>query len=116
MHLGYEPVTPGRDRDYESWCIRVIAQRPPNLPYRGINAGVAIQENPFSPDSLQDLFACDQLTRLFGEQEEQIERDALQVHDLAAAAEFAGAAVQLEIFESQHPRRQPTGYVERRKV
>jgi len=78
----------------------------PNFPYRGVNAGVAIEERPFSPDSLQDLFASNQLTGLFGEQEEQIERSALQVNDLAAAAEFAGAAVQLEIFESQHSTRQ----------
>jgi hypothetical protein len=105
MHLGYEPVTLGRDCDYESWCIRVVAQRPPNLPYRGINAGVAIQENPFSPDSLQDLVARHQLTAAFGEEEEQIERSALQVHDLATAAEFVGTAVEFEIFETHHPRR-----------
>jgi hypothetical protein len=105
-HLGYEPVTPGRECDYESWGLRVVLQRLPNFPYRGVNAGVAIEERPFSPDSLQDLFACNQLIGLFGEQEEQIERSALQVNDLAAAAEFAGTAVELEIFESQHSTRQ----------
>jgi hypothetical protein len=102
MDLGCEPVTLGREGDYESWCICIVAQSTPNFPYRGVNAGVAIQENPFSPDPLEDLFACNQLTGLFGKQEEQIERPALQVNDLAAAAEFVGATVQLEIFESQH--------------
>jgi hypothetical protein len=57
MHLGYEPVTSGLECDDEARGIRVVLQRPPNLPYRGVDAGVAIQENPFCPDSLQDLVA-----------------------------------------------------------
>jgi hypothetical protein len=55
--VGYEPVTLGRDCNYESWCIRVVAQRLPNFPYRDVNAGVAIWENPLSPNPLHDLVA-----------------------------------------------------------
>jgi hypothetical protein len=106
MHVGYEPVTLSRDCHYESWGIRVVAKRLPNFPYRGINAGLAIWGNPLSPDPIHDLAARDQLTASFGKQEEQIERDALQVHDPAATAEFVGAAVKFEICETQHARRQ----------
>jgi hypothetical protein len=86
--------------------IRVNAQRSPNFPYRGFNAGVAIRENPRSPNPLHGLVARDQLTASFGQLEEQIERDALQVHDPATTAELGGASVELEICEAQHPRRQ----------
>jgi hypothetical protein len=105
-HICYKPVTLGRDCDYESLGIRVVAQRPPNFPYCGINADVAILGTPLAPDPLNDLVPRHQLSVPFGEQEEQIERDALQVHDPAAAAEFMGAPVKFEICETQHTRRQ----------
>src|SRR5260370_28343766 len=89
-HIGDESVTLGRNGDYESRSIRVVAQRPPNFPYRGINAGIAVQENTLSPDSLYDLVARHQLTASFRQQEEQIERDALEMYDPAAAPDVVG--------------------------
>src|SRR6266481_714090 len=57
-----ESIAPGRDRKHESRRLRIIAQGPPELSYRRVDAGLAIDKDALAPDALQNFFARNELS------------------------------------------------------
>jgi hypothetical protein len=74
---------------------------------RTADAVVRIEEDTVSPDPGDDLLARDDLAGVFYEQQENLERYALQPQDIFAPAQPAWAKVQLEIFAEENRWLQP---------
>ncbi|MGA7840384.1 MAG: hypothetical protein WCA34_05675 [Candidatus Acidiferrales bacterium] len=70
-----------------------------SFPDGGIDAVVGIDEYVFAPDCPEDFFSRDETLAIFGEQEEQLQRDALQLDELAVLAKLKGTWVEFKAFE-----------------
>ena len=77
----------------------------PDFPHRGIDSVVGIQEDAFAPDALQNFLARNELPASVGQNEEQLEGDALQLHGTALAPELVSSPVKLVVRETADIRR-----------
>jgi hypothetical protein len=82
---------------YEPGPIRIILERLTNFADRAIDAVVSIEEDAIPPDSLDDLFARDQLSSLLNQQEQDFHRNAFQPEHSISSAQFIGTRIELEI-------------------
>ena len=60
-HSRDEPVSSPCDGLHEAWPFRIVLEHTANLADRGVDAIVGVKKNVPTPDSLDDLFAGDQL-------------------------------------------------------
>jgi hypothetical protein len=91
-----EPVAFAGDRLDETRLLRIVPQDQAELPDRGVDTVVHVNENFRAPDSFDDLLARDELSPPFDQHEEQFHRDALEFESAAGATELVGAEVELE--------------------
>ena len=71
---------------YESWALGVILQRLTKLPDRAPDAVVGIEENTFAPNPRDDFVPGDNPVLVLNQQDKYLQRDALQLQDMTAAA------------------------------
>jgi hypothetical protein len=64
-----------------------------------VDAVVCVNEDLFAPNAIQDFFAGEELAMALDQQKKQVQRNALEMNDAAAAAELIGFTIQLEILE-----------------
>src|ERR1700722_3713022 len=67
-NLRDETVAPCWYSSDETGSIGIVAQRPPDFSYRGVDAVLAIDEDALAPDALEDFFACDELSAALDQQ------------------------------------------------
>src|SRR5271167_3844124 len=79
LNLADETITLAGYCGDESWRIGVVVQCMPDLPHRGIDSVVRIQEDALAPHALQDFLARHELSAPVGKYEEQVEGDPLQL-------------------------------------
>ena len=75
-------------------------QRLSNLTYRRVDCVVSIEEDPLTPDALEDLLARHKPSMVLGQNEQQVKRDALELDGAALATKLVRAPIELEIRES----------------
>jgi hypothetical protein len=100
MNRCYETIALRRNRLDELWGIGIIIQRPPDLAHGGVDAAISVDEDAFTPDSLNDFLTGNNLPAAFHEKTKKFERDAFEMDYTAIASELVGAPVQFEILES----------------
>jgi hypothetical protein len=88
---------------YEPGLLGIILQHLPNFADGAVDAVIGVEENSVAPDSLDDLFARDQLTALLDQEEQDFHRDAFQPEPSIGAAQFVGAQVELEVVAESDP-------------
>jgi hypothetical protein len=99
VNLRRESVAFSRNGAQETRIFGIVLKGLACFSDGGINAVVSIDEYVFAPDVPKDFFASDETMAIFGEQEKQLQRDALQFDEMAVPAKLKGAGVELEAFE-----------------
>jgi hypothetical protein len=82
----------------ESGVLGVILQRLAKLPDRAPDAVVSVEKNTVAPNPRDDFFPGDNLVPPLNEEDQHLQRDALQLHHLLAAAQPPWAEVKLISF------------------
>ena len=82
----------------ESRALGVILQRLAQFPDRAPDAVVRVEENTFAPNPRDDFVPGDNLVPALNEQDKHLQRDALQLHHMLAAAQPPWAEVKLITF------------------
>ena len=100
VNRSYETIALRWDGDDEFWRIGIIIQRPPDLAYCRVDTALGVDEDAFTPDSIDDLTSGYQLPSAFHQKTQKFERDTFEMDDATIAAKLVDALVQLEILES----------------
>src|SRR5271170_6896931 len=78
VFLGYKAITLTRDGLDKARTLRVILERLPGFPDRGIDAVFGVDEDLFAPETVDDFLAGDHAAIFFQEQDEQFHGDAFE--------------------------------------
>ncbi len=92
-----EAVALSRDGLDDTRLFRVVLQGLSKLSDCSVDAVVDIKVDVLAPDLPGDLFPGDELSVLFGQQQQHFHRDALQPDRPARTAQLVGTGVELEI-------------------
>ena len=93
----HEAIASSGDGLNETRLLGIVLQHLPDLADGAVDAVVHIQVGALAPDPLGDLLPGDQLARALGEQQEDLQRDPLELDGPAGAPELVGRAVQLQL-------------------
>jgi hypothetical protein len=93
----HEAISPPGDGLNETGLLAVVLQHLPDLAHGAVDAVVQIQVGILAPDPLGDLLPGDQLPGPLGEEQENLERDPLELERPARAAELERGTVQLQL-------------------
>ena len=78
-HRGDKPVSFARYCLYEDGMLRIIFKRVPNFTDRTVDAAIGIEEDILAPDLLDYLLPRDKLAAALDEEEQDVQRNALQL-------------------------------------
>jgi hypothetical protein len=113
VHVGATRCVPLRGRDHrdatheavplphdgleEPRHVGIVPQRPADLPHRGVDRRVRVEEDVPAPEALEDLGPRHELAPSLGEEDEQLHGQLLELLDLATAAQLVARQVQHEV-------------------
>ena len=83
LNLPYEAVALGGNRHQKARRIDAVVQCPADLTHSSVDRRVNIYKDALPPDALENFLARHELSLSLSQQEQQIERNALQVDDAA---------------------------------
>jgi hypothetical protein len=93
----HEAIPPSGNGLNETRLLRIVLQHLPDLAHCAIDAVVHIQVGALAPDPLRNLLPGDQVARALGEQEQDVQRDALELQGTTSPPELIGRAVKLQV-------------------
>src|SRR5918994_526964 len=96
-----EAVSPACDRLDEPRAVGRISQGLANLAYGGVDAGVHIHEDIFTPELIDDLGPRHQMPAALDEQDEQVHRLAFEPNEAAAATQLVRGRIEFVIAEAE---------------
>jgi hypothetical protein len=85
-----EAIALGWNSLYKVGRIRVVVERDSEFPHRGIDGAVYVQKDGRTPHAFANFLARYQLSGPFGQKEQHIERNPLELYGTALAAEPVG--------------------------
>jgi hypothetical protein len=99
--LGSEAIASSGNGSQKVRVFRVIFQGLARLSHSRVDAVVGVNKHVFPPDGAQDLLSRDEPVAVFGEQEEQLQRNPLDLDEATRLAQFKRARIKLKVIESK---------------
>ena len=93
----HEAIPSAGDGLNETGLLGIVLEDLPDLADGAVDAVVHVQVGALAPDPLGDLLPGDQLARPLGQEQEDLQRDPLELERPARAPELVGRAVQLQL-------------------
>ena len=81
----------------ETGLLGIVLEDLADLADGAVDAVVHVEEGALAPDPLGDLLPADQLARPLGQEQENLQRDPLELERPARAPELVSRAVQLQL-------------------
>jgi hypothetical protein len=67
-----------------------------------VDAVIGVQKDAVAPDFLYDFLACDQLSSLLYQEQQDFHRDAFEFEGVTSATQLVGAQINLKILPKSH--------------
>src|SRR6185503_7859392 len=101
---GHEAIPSTGNRLNETGLLGIVLEDLADLADGAVDAVVNIEEGGLAPDPLGDLLPADQLSRLFSQEQENVQWDPLQLEQPTPAPELISRAIQLQLIAKANDR------------
>jgi hypothetical protein len=101
VHGRNEPIAFAHDRLHESGLAGVVAERLADLPHRGVDRGIALDEHVPAPQCRLNPAAIDECAGVLDQQHEHLHRDLLEAHARAVLPQRERGDIEFEDTETE---------------